>query len=134
MLFDSRIVGFKQDSLYHIWLHFASSDMNKESDLNPTPSHQIITIFQYNSTFSLVFNQISHSIYRRTFIFIYQTYENYYKKFNSWTSINHYGSNGFLAFTFWSSSPPCTSTSWKTAAIWDAAWTSATSNTAWLAT
>ncbi len=40
-LFDSRIVGFKPDSLYHIWLRFASSDMNKESCLNPTPSHQI---------------------------------------------------------------------------------------------
>ncbi len=38
---DSRIVGFKPDSLYHIRLQFASSDMNKESGLNPTPSHQI---------------------------------------------------------------------------------------------
>ena len=30
-----------QDSLYHIWLRFASSHMYRESGLNPTPSHQI---------------------------------------------------------------------------------------------
>ncbi len=32
---------FKPDSLHHIWLRFVSSGMNKESGLNPTPSHQI---------------------------------------------------------------------------------------------
>ncbi len=36
-----RSYRFEVDSLCHIWLRFASSDMNKESGLNLTPSHQI---------------------------------------------------------------------------------------------
>ncbi len=42
-------------SYCYIWLHFASSDMNKESGLNPTPSHQISYIIWFLYTFLLWF-------------------------------------------------------------------------------
>ena len=41
MTFDSGIVGFKPDSLFHIWLGFGSSHMNRESGLTLTLPHQI---------------------------------------------------------------------------------------------